>query len=1029
MVATVDLESPLGLPYADATLFLWPDKKRFWMPTGFVLFPASDLATDGFGTPFYNITDTGVEKKPDVWGTYDGGFGSLLLNRYENNRYTYHRTGDPDTDNKYGLEEEKSGTWYIHHPQEVPLTGINLDLWRKTNELRVDEGLEPYVFPLRESMNHVRMILDQVSYSGKHFHDHPAFKEHYRLFNDRVTKDGIGSAAENLAFGDVDYLESLGDSEVADYIFQAWVDSPGHYANLLRFTDDVDKKKAWLGVGGYKRATIEEDADEGVYDPVRDAYVFGQVMKNPNQWVTQYPIDWRGEVLDQAVSLSWFGNARYDRVEVLTPNLTICGRDFYGPSGFVTIGACVREMEEEGVRKAYVYCFSLALEIVDGELVADGDIDVHRTEYPFAKVTVRDGAESIKHFVQPFSNQDLDWAHVTTLNIRPAGVEAFRHIPGHVLFSSNGAEGVVANFGPFVQSTAKDTPPTLQYAFVKDASVYTSQTEMDNLVHDFPMPTAPAGDANWEYPSYSHPYFFKITIDIAGTVAVEEILNAPVTGTADLTYDAKGDRIHPRNENCIYWGDPPPVIDPDEQYAVTNYENTCDGQYIYAIDYRGEEQVRAMMVVSKRELKEYWYAPEILSVGSVGSYFDDPDDYHENRILKYDITVRNTLTFTDLLGQEQTLDVLNIDEIVEIDELRRFWIDQERDAAEEFGMLTESREYVEVDLEGDARESVSVVRYLSNFDLRTGHLAYMEATRTRGALHNVWGETYEKATLDATLPAHYQVRPCAYTETPPDAPVPIAGSEKIICAEPAHYTGFSNPDTPDGRLFVHYLDYPITGVYRFVANGEEAYVTESLSEDRERLASPFGSEFLLEMRGTDLAAKAERFFDSSNPFRVWLDDGTYHHPWSYPLGYGDEAIKETDSYYAVVFRFSDCLVGDYNMSCYDLAGPNKHTGLEEHTAFRASINMIPTLYRDAWWSIDGDVQYTNELDTLDSYRYPIFSTAEYGGILIASVDFDEFWGTENGGSRYTVYSNDTEVQALLDSIPGEGKRLYYLKEM
>ena len=1030
MTVAIEHFAPVGTPYSDSPIFIWPPKKKIWIPKGFLLDPASDDAEDGFGTPFYDMSNVSVEKKSDPWGTINGGIGQVLINNYINNRYTRRKEDDPETGGLYGLEEEPIiGSWFLHHPYEVPYKDVSLYIWILTNELRQDGSLEPFIFPLRDTYDHANAILKEIAFSGKQFHDHPNFREHFRTFEERVSKDGAAPlSAENLASGDRLELGRLSPYALAQEIFTAWKESPEHLEAMTGFTEDTDKKKVWLEVGSNKAAVISESESEGVFEPPRDSLAFSQVMKNSEDWIVHYDIDWKGEVFEESVNLSWYGSRRYEVMETVAPRLSICGRQFFAPDDQMVFGACIRELTEGEDVKAWIFLFCLPLD-AEGAVVTDGNLKVFKTEYAFAeRIEASDGEITFKHYIRDFSDQDLDWEEVTTLDVKPGGEDPFDNLLGSALFNSSGTEGIIANYGPYLQQ--KTITDDLKFMRAAELIAHTSEANLLAGVETFPATPGTGGNTNWENPSYVHPYFFKIKIGETGQVTVEPMSSPTVKGKSELKYDAEGTRLHPRNDDSIHWL----PEDGKDKFAVTTWENHVDGTYTYAYDYIDDELVQASIEIKRDEKKEYWYAPELLSHGTIG-YYTEVGKYHENRILILDNTVKVTLRYT-FDGQEQEVVLTDIDEDIEIDEIRRLFIDRLRnfDNAPELDLPTESREYIPVVDAENQRPLKSVTRYLANFDLRTGHVSYLEVTRSREEYTNVYANDFQKLAVGETPPiGHYQVTNYAWnSELPPTPPTPIAGSECIIVAEPAHYTGWNNPYIPNGRHFVHYLDYEVKGNYKFIADGEEVWVIDGVKEQRERLHSPFGAEYAAEIRVVDNTTRAFRFYtDFGMPLRVWIDEGTYHHGWNYQIGYGEEAIAESESFFGLVYRFSDLPVGDYNVSTRHFQGEVKEPGLIEHVSFLGTIYHVPILYRTAARTAEnGDLVFTNEIWDTRGYRYPVFLTAKYEDVTVASVDFEEFWESENPlEERYKVWSSDSEVQDLLNSIPGANKRLRYLREI
>lgn len=217
-----------------------------------------------------------------------------------------------------GLEQE-STEWRAHRPELVQLTANQQTMLDLVNGLRTDEGELPLTGPYRGQHSPALTVSRELALAGIFAHDSNEFREGYKTFLERATRDGwaFTVALENIA-------ENIPDTTD---LFEAWRASPGHRANMVN---------ALL-------SPVDGDRSTGILHFDRYSGKAAQVFYNRNQWVAAGNRYWTSPDGD---TVSWNGSPKY-AVNALTsirdmggqPYVNFKGRAFLAP-GIVVGAAC-----------------------------------------------------------------------------------------------------------------------------------------------------------------------------------------------------------------------------------------------------------------------------------------------------------------------------------------------------------------------------------------------------------------------------------------------------------------------------------------------------------------------------------------------------------------------------------------------------------------------------------------------------------------------------------------------------------------
>lgn len=118
-------------------------------------------------------------------------------------------------------------TEYRPIPESIDEDLIRSSILQLTNELRVEESLEPLSSNKQlEQAANIRGQETESSFS----HTRPDGRDFYTTLNENGLNYSYMIAGENLAMA----THHLEDGKMAEFLFNGWVESPGHYENLIK---------------------------------------------------------------------------------------------------------------------------------------------------------------------------------------------------------------------------------------------------------------------------------------------------------------------------------------------------------------------------------------------------------------------------------------------------------------------------------------------------------------------------------------------------------------------------------------------------------------------------------------------------------------------------------------------------------------------------------------------------------------------------------------------------------------------------
>lgn len=224
-------------------------------------------------------------------------------------------------------EEPSTAEWQCHWPVEVPFSDeAALEVFRQTNALRESLGYEPLYFPLETHRTIAAdLVVRQMAKHGIQAHNHEGFDRIYNSTASRVFRDTHVDVryGENLATVTADEVadgELPADVRLGQAVYEKWLNSPAHYANLVddwtvaaydQDAEDGGNPTAFAGMLQVDRGgstTINEvgassDAwgTDQVLDPPVNGVPFAQVFYSNRTWVGHGDVYWEG----QGERVSW----------------------------------------------------------------------------------------------------------------------------------------------------------------------------------------------------------------------------------------------------------------------------------------------------------------------------------------------------------------------------------------------------------------------------------------------------------------------------------------------------------------------------------------------------------------------------------------------------------------------------------------------------------------------------------------------------------------------------------------------------
>lgn len=112
-------------------------------------------------------------------------------------------------------------------PESIEEDLIRARILQLTNDLRIEQSLEPLSSndQLEQAAN-MRAEETERSFS----HTRPDGRDFYTTLNENGLNYAYTIAGENLAMA----THHLEDEKMAEFLFNGWVESPGHYENLIK---------------------------------------------------------------------------------------------------------------------------------------------------------------------------------------------------------------------------------------------------------------------------------------------------------------------------------------------------------------------------------------------------------------------------------------------------------------------------------------------------------------------------------------------------------------------------------------------------------------------------------------------------------------------------------------------------------------------------------------------------------------------------------------------------------------------------
>lgn len=239
--------------------------------------------------------------------------------------------------------EEVKTDWFIHEPEHLvyfPVEGVPVEnrldrmvqhyILVYSNELRPSA---PFLTPLRGEYSPAQWIAEFCQKAEVLAHGSAEYPEDYVSGQQRIEKtrqfplDIIGFEwwyGENLQFHPSINLNSASSQEeqamvIARAVVDAWIDSPPHYANLIKNRDSWYQNLALLDIG-------------------RAGHYYSQVFMGAPHWLQAGNCTWQGNESWKVLSWNSIENHRY--MPTINGYLYFKGRSIYFGN---VLGACLHE--------------------------------------------------------------------------------------------------------------------------------------------------------------------------------------------------------------------------------------------------------------------------------------------------------------------------------------------------------------------------------------------------------------------------------------------------------------------------------------------------------------------------------------------------------------------------------------------------------------------------------------------------------------------------------------------------------------
>lgn len=265
--ATVDTEIP---PRTHHTVIYWPlffephhIDSEFWS--------LDENKVDWIDAPGINQWTAGYKftpkKKPS-----EGE--EILYRQFDSNRESL-------------IYESETEDWFAHWPEELLYDNEAYEfIFKATNAERVAVGEEPIVREIRGFANVSRMVLTEMQRAKVQFHNNKElYRPGYGTALSRNLQGGTNllSGGENLVSGIPSGL-TIANAAIA---MQGWIDSPGHYANMISSNWSSPKQATTLDIFGNVACTITESGppDPEEFDPAISGRSYSQFFINRGRWL------------------------------------------------------------------------------------------------------------------------------------------------------------------------------------------------------------------------------------------------------------------------------------------------------------------------------------------------------------------------------------------------------------------------------------------------------------------------------------------------------------------------------------------------------------------------------------------------------------------------------------------------------------------------------------------------------------------------------------------------------------------------
>lgn len=247
--------------------------------------------------------------------------------------------------NESAYPEEEKTDWFLHEPEHLvyapqpnEFVENHLQRWIQhyileySNELRPNA---PFLAPLRGEYSPAQWIAEFCQKAGVMAHGSPEYPEGYVSVKDRIDKtrqfplDIIGFEwwyGENLEFHPSINLDSASSLEeqaklIARAVVDVWIDSPPHYANLIKNRSSWHQNWALLDIG-------------------KSGHYYSQVFMGAPHWLQAGNCTWQGDESWKVLSWNSIENNRY--MPTIDGFLYFKGRSIYYGN---ILGACLHEAE------------------------------------------------------------------------------------------------------------------------------------------------------------------------------------------------------------------------------------------------------------------------------------------------------------------------------------------------------------------------------------------------------------------------------------------------------------------------------------------------------------------------------------------------------------------------------------------------------------------------------------------------------------------------------------------------------------